>query len=142
MTLSLAAGGADFDALETPLLVLALASGATLTTDLSIVDEQTGKALGRLLERRDFRGGRDETLHLAASESGIQRVVLVGMGKVADRAVAIRRAAMIGARQAVRLGTRRMAFYAGSLTLEEAEAAAVGLSIGGWDFREMKSAPP
>ncbi len=144
MTLSLSARSADFGALDTPLLAIALPSGSGFTTDLAAVDEAAGGALRRSLERRDFRGGRDEQLHLSgtARDQGVQRVLLVGMGKGTDRIGAIRRAAMIAARQAHRMGTARISFYAGAITAEEAEVAAVGLCLGGWDFREMKTAPP
>ena len=144
MTLTLSARRADFGALDTPLLAVALPSAPapTVTTALTAVDERTGGALRRSLERRDFRGGRDELLHLAGAERGIQRVLLVGMGKAPDRVAAIRRAATLAARQALRMGAGSVSFYVAGLTPEEVEAATVGLSIGGWEFREMKSPTP
>jgi leucyl aminopeptidase len=142
MTLSLTAAAADFARLETPLLVIALPSAPTLSDDLRPVDALTGGALGRALSRRDFRGGRDETLHLAGGESGVQRVLLVGMGSAADRTSALRRAGAIAARQSARLGVGKLAFYAGQVSRNEVEAAGVGLIAGAWDFREMKTAPP
>src|SRR5262249_10575306 len=131
----------DFGALDVPLLVIALPSSPTLDSELAPVDSATNGALGRAIARRDFRGGRDETLHLAGGERGIQRVLLVGMGTATDRTAAIRRAGAIAARQASRLGVGRLAFYAGALTDTEVEAAGVGLGIGAWDFKEMKTAP-
>ncbi|MGE5101616.1 MAG: hypothetical protein ACM3SX_16665 [Deltaproteobacteria bacterium] len=65
MTLSLNVGAPDLGSIDTPLLVIALATAPTASADLQPVDTATGGALGRALARRDFRGGRDETLHLA-----------------------------------------------------------------------------
>jgi leucyl aminopeptidase len=141
MTLSLSAAR-SLGGLETPLLIVALPSGAGLTAELEPADRATGGAIGRALQRRDFRGGRDETLHLAGGETGIQRVLLVGMGRVTDRLVALRRAGAIASRQASRLGTGALAFFAGTLTADEAEAAGLGLVAGSWDFRELKTPPP
>ena len=86
MTLSLAVAAPDFSALDTPLLVVALPSSPVIGADLQAVDAATGGALGRAITRRDFRGGRDETLHLAGgcTDRGVQRVLLVGMGPSAD----------------------------------------------------------
>ncbi|HXT17851.1 MAG TPA: leucyl aminopeptidase [Gemmatimonadaceae bacterium] len=150
LTLNAAALPSDFGTLETPLLVIALAStpasasssAPTLTSDLQPIDAVTSGALGRVLSRRDFRGGRDETLHLAGGERGVERILLVGMGPAADRASALRRAGAIAARQANRMGVGRLAFVAGSMTADEVEAAGLGLIAGAWDFKEMKTAPP
>jgi leucyl aminopeptidase len=141
MTLSLSATG-GLGSLETPLLVLALPSAAAMSAELEPADRATGGAIGRALQRRDFRGGRDETLHFAGAEAGIQRVLLVGTGRVSDRVAALRRAGAIAARQAGRMGVGTLAFFAGPLSTEEAEAAALGLVAGSWDFRELKTPPP
>jgi leucyl aminopeptidase len=142
MTITLNTATPDFASLETPLLVVALATNPTLSEELSPIDGVTGGALGRALGRRDFRGGRDETLHLAGGERGIQRVLFVGMGPATDRTASLRRAAAIAGRQANRLGVGRIAFFAGALTAAEVEATGLGLIAGAWDFKEMKTAPP
>ena len=132
----------DFGTLDVPLLVVALPTSPSVTPELSAVDAATNGALGRAIMRRDFRGGRDETLHLAGGERGIQRILLVGMGPASDRpAVAAtcrrhRRAAGVAARR------RPPRVLRGTLTASEVEAAGVGLGIGAWDFKEMKTAPP
>ncbi len=133
---------ADFSRLNTPLLVVALAPGAQLSPDLSAVDTATGGALGRALTRRDFRGGRDETLHLSTTGGGIERVLLVGLGSATDRGVALRRAAALAGRNAARMGTGALAFYAGPLNETETEIVGLGVTVGAWDFRETKSPPP
>lgn len=142
MTLALNVATPNLGEVETPLLVLALATAPTMSGDLQPVDGITGGALGRALGRRDFRGGRDETLHLAGAERGVERVLLVGMGPATDRVGALRRAAAIAARQGTRLGVGRLAFFAGALTAAEVEAVGLGLVAGAWDFKELKTAPP
>lgn len=139
---NLTAAPPDFAALDAPLLAVALPSSPTVGPELAAVDAATHGALGRVISRRDFRGGRDETLHLAGGDRGIQRVLLVGLGTASERAGALRRAGAIAARQASRLGVGRLAFYAGAMTATEVEAAGIGIGIGAWDFKEMKTAPP
>ncbi len=141
MTLTLAVAPLNFGALDTPLLVVPLGAAPTLGADLQPVDAATGGALGRALTRRDFRGGRDETLHLSGGERGVQRVLLVGMGPATDRVSALRRAAAIAARAASRMGVGRLAFVAGAADAEQVEAIGLGLNAGAWDFKELKTPP-
>ena len=142
MSLSLSAGPADLGALDASLLVVALPSGATLDASLAALDAGLGGALARSLERRDFRAGRDETLHFAGGATGPARVLLLGLGKATDRAGALRRAGAIAARQAGKMGTGSLAFYAGTLDERETEALAVGLAAGAWDYTDTRTAPP
>ena len=142
MTLALSVAAADFAALDTPLLALALPANATIDETLNQLDRRAGGILRRALERRDFRGGRDETLHLSSTSAGVERVLLVGIGKSEDRGASLRRAAALAARQAGKLGVKRLSFFASRLTEEEAEATALGLMAGAWDFRELKTPPP
>src|SRR5262249_3119770 len=139
MTLKLTAAAPTIGALETPLLVVALPSGPTLTEELRPVDTVTGGALGRALSRRDFRGGRDETLHLSGGDRGVLRVLFVGIGAPTDRAASLRRAGAIAGRQGNKLGVGQLAFFAGALTAAETEAIGLGLIAGSWDFKEMKT---
>ena len=142
MTLSLTAGPADLGALDTPLLVVALPSGGALDTALAALDGTLGGVLARSLERRDFRSGRDETLHFAGAASGPARILLLGLGKATDRVSALRRAGAIAARQSGRMGTGSLGFYAGTLDAREAEALVVGLNAGAWEYTDTKTAPP
>ena len=142
MPLRLTSGRAELAALDVPLLVVALASGDGRDERLTALDGPLGGALGRFLDRRDFRGGRDETLHLAGGSAGPARVLLVGLGKITDRASALRRAGALAARQAGRMGVGRLAFYAGTLSRQETEAIAVGLAAGAWEYTDTKTPPP
>lgn len=128
--------------LSTPLLAVALGSGETLPDALGSLDQQLGGALGRALARRDFRGGRDETLHVSGADSGVERVVLVGMGKAKDRTAALKRAGAVAGRTAVKLGTGAVAFYAAELDASGAEAAAVGLDMAAFRYDDLKTPPP
>jgi leucyl aminopeptidase len=142
MTLSLNVAAPDFGALDTPLLVVALPSAPSIGNELAPLDTALGGALARAVSRRDFRGARDETLHLAGGDRGVQRVLLVGLGPAADRASALRRAGALAGRRANGMGVGSLAFYAGALSAEEVEAIGVGLVAGAWDFKEMKSPTP
>jgi leucyl aminopeptidase len=142
MSLALSARAVDFGALDTPLLVLAIASGSGVDDVLGALDRRLGGILRRTLERREFRGGRDEMLHLSSAVAGVERVLLVGLGKAEDRPASLRRAAALSSRQASKLGVRRMSFFAGTIDEREAEAIALGLIAGAWDFKELKTPPP
>jgi leucyl aminopeptidase len=142
MTLSLSGGPADLGALDIPLLVVALPAAAALDAALASLDTTLGGALTRTLERRDFRGGRDETLHLTGAANGPKRVLLLGLGRPTERAGALRRAGAIGARQGGKMGVGELAFYAGSIDATESEAIAVGLAAGAWEYTDTKTPPP
>ena len=130
------------DTADAPLLVLALPSGATLTPALTALDANLGGALGRSLERKDFRGARDETLVLPGGAKGAQRVLLVGFGKAASITGALRRAASVASRQARKLGAPSLAFFAEEQSEGAIEAMAVGLTMGSWEYTTTRSAPP
>jgi leucyl aminopeptidase len=142
MTLTITAGRPELAALDFPLLVVLAGASPTLDAPLAALDATLGGALGRTLERRDFRGGRDESLYLSGAATGPARLLLVGMGESTDRAGALRRAGAIAARQAGRLGAGALAVYAGATTASEVEALAIGLAVGAWDYTDTKSAPP
>ena len=142
MSLSLTSGPAEIGALEAPLLVLALPAGGKLDALSLAVDATLGNVIARSLANRDFRGSRDETMHFASAASGPSRILLIGLGTATDRAGALRRAGAVAARQAGRMGVGSLAFYAGPLEAREAEALALGLAAGAWDYTDTKTAPP
>lgn len=140
LALSLETGG--IDSLATPLLAVALAPGESVPEALGAVDARLGGAMARAVARRDFRGGRDETLLVGGSDAGVERVVLVGLGKGDDRRAALRRAGAVAARAAAKLGTGAVTFYAASLDAETAESAALGMALGAWTYDDLKAAQP
>jgi leucyl aminopeptidase len=127
--------------LDVPLLVLPVAKGTELDERIRKLDEALGGAIGRLLDRRDFRAGRDETVHLVGGPKGPQRILLVGMGAVTDAPVALRRAAMIAARFARRTGAREIGWYHAD-GAAGIESVVVGLSMGAWEYTDTKTPPP
>ncbi len=141
MPLALSVRRADLVAEDTPFLAIGLAKGATVAGPLVALDEALGGALRRTLERRDFRGARDETLHLTGAARGPQRILLVGVGG-GPRTTALKRAASTAARQAHRAGAGRMAWFAPDLDEAGAEFSAVGLTMGAWEYTDLKSPPP
>src|SRR5438874_6759753 len=113
MPLTLSLSQTAPEVLDTALLVVALGPEEGLPATLATLDAQRlGSAIARTLARRDFRGGRDETLHVGGAERGVQRVLLVGLGKATDRALALRRAAAVSARFANKLGVDELTFVA------------------------------
>ena len=95
-----------------------------------------------MIAARDFRGTRDETLHLLGTENGVERLLLVGMGKVTDRFAALKRAASIAARRANQAGFGRLAIFAGDVTADDAEVIALGAIAGSWDMKEFQTPAP
>jgi leucyl aminopeptidase len=142
MPLSLSLHAGDLAGLSTPLLAVALAADEPMPEALAALDGALHGAVGRALARRDFRGGRDETLHVGGADAGVERVVLVGMGKAKHRAAALKRAGAVAGRAAVKLGTGAVAFYAAGLDAAGAEAAAVGLDMAAFRYDDLKTAPP
>jgi leucyl aminopeptidase len=132
---------APLRSLDVPLLALPLAKGAKLDDAITGLDDALGGAISRVIDRRDFRFGRDETMHLVGATKGPQRILLVGMGTVTELPAAIRRAAMITARFARRTGARETAWYHADAdgTIEH---AVVGLSMGAWEYSETRTPPP
>ena len=142
MTLSLTAGPADLGALVTPLLVVALPAGTGMDDSLTALDNLLGGSLARSLDRRDFRGGRDETLHLSGATIGPARVLLLGLGKVTDRVASLRRAGAVSARAAMKMGTGSLTFFAGAVSAAETEALALGLTAGAWEYTDTRTPLP
>ncbi|MFL5530206.1 MAG: leucyl aminopeptidase family protein, partial [Gemmatimonadaceae bacterium] len=125
----------------TALLVIALVENPTLA-GIAGLDSATQGALSRTLEMKDFRGARDETLHLTGVPRGPRRLFLIGMGAVTDRRAALRRAATLAARNAQRLGVGEMVWYSEQITPDEIEAITIGLIAGAWEYSDLKTPAP
>jgi leucyl aminopeptidase len=138
--LKISAGSSDLGTLRTPALALLLEQG--VAPALGTLDAGVAAAIQRVIASRDFRGSRDETLHLLGAASGVERVLLVGMGKVTDRLASLKRAASIAARRANQAGFGRLAVYAGDLFAGDVEAITVGALAGSWEMKEFQAPPP
>jgi leucyl aminopeptidase len=125
----------------TALLVVALPENPTMA-GIAALDTASQGALSRTIDMKDFRGTRDETLHLTGFAKGPRRLLLVGMGTVTDRRAAFKRAATLAARNANRLGVGEMVWYSGQISPEETESITAGLMAGAWEYMDLKSQPP
>ena len=142
MPLKISGRQADLASLDVAMLAIALRKDAAVTGPLVNLDASLGQALTRTLQRRDFRGGRDELFHLVGGAKGPQRILLVGIGDAKDLPAALRRAAALASRQARAAGAASLAWYDGAIDAPSIEAAAVGLQLGAWEYAETKTPPP
>jgi leucyl aminopeptidase len=125
----------------TALLVVALVENPTLS-GIAGLDAAAQGALSRTIDMKDFRGSRDEMLHLTGFAKGPRRLLLVGMGAVTDRRASFKRAATLAARHAQRMGVGEMVWYSGQITPEETESITAGLIAGAWEYADLKSPVP
>jgi leucyl aminopeptidase len=139
--LKISVGSSDLGTLRTPALALLLEQGAGAPA-LGSLDSNVAAAVERVFAARDFRGSRDETLHLLGAETGVERLLLVGMGKVTDRLASLKRAASIAARRANQAGFGRLAIYAGDVFAGDVEAITQGAVAGAWEMKEFQAPPP
>src|ERR1035441_768664 len=137
--LSLHAG--DPARLSTPLLAIELPSDKPVPRTLAPLDKALGGALTRAVKQKDFKGNRDETLLLFAHGKGPQRVLLVGLGPSPGPGAIVRVASRAG-RKGNSMGIERMGFWAEGLEGTAIENAAIGLSLGGWEYTELRTQPP
>lgn len=142
MPLSFSFAHAAPAAVETPLLAIILPSDPTLTDVLGAVDASLHGALARTLARRDFRGGKDETLLLVGGDGAAQRVLLIGRGSAPLNVSTARRAAAIAARQAGKLGTGAMHLYLPDADAAAVEGLAIGAAAGSWSYPDLQTQPP
>ena len=138
--LKILAGPADLGALRVPALALLVEQSAV--PDLAGLDGAVASAIRRVIDARDFRATRDETLHLLGVAGGIERVLLVGMGKVTDRRASLKRAAALAGRRGNQSGFERIAIHAGPLTADDAESIAAGVAAGSWELKEFQAPRP
>jgi leucyl aminopeptidase len=142
MALSLALRDGDAADIETPLLGVLLAAGTELPPALRALDERLGGAIRRTLDRADFRGARDESLHLDGGSSRAGRVLLVGLGTPTELPAALRRGASLLGRKAHGMGVGTLAVVAPGTDADAAEAIAIGLNLGAWEYLDLKTPPP
>ncbi|MBI2796014.1 MAG: leucyl aminopeptidase [Gemmatimonadetes bacterium] len=129
--------------LDAPLVALVLGPDTVLGAAVAALDREMGGVIARSVRQRDFRGGKDEVLHLTGGPSGAHRTLLVGTGAAPHRATALRRGAALAARRARQLGVPTLALHApGASRPDEIEALTAGLMAGAWEYAELKSPPP
>jgi leucyl aminopeptidase len=141
MALDLAVRSADPSAVKTPLLALLLPAGNALPAGLKQLDAALDGALATALKRGDFRGGRDETLHLQGRGGLTERVLLVGMGKPSSLPLGLRRAGALASRQAHKLGVGQMTVWTPRADKAGVEAMGIGLHLGAWEYTEFRTPP-
>lgn len=107
---------------------------------LKQLDAALEGALSASLKRGDFRGARDETLHLQG-RGAVERVLLVGMGKPATLPLSLRRAGAVAARQALKLGVGTMSAWTARADKAGVEAMGIGLHLGAWEYNELRTPP-
>lgn len=133
-------------AVDSPLLAIFLgcpdSGSASLPTALEPLDQSLNRALSRTLARRDFRGGRDETLLVVGAERGVERVLLVGLGKGTTTRAMWRRAGAVASRAAAKLGVGAMHAYAGDASAEQLEGLVAGLALGAWTYTDLRTPAP
>lgn len=142
MALNLATRAGDPDAARTPMLALLLPAGRTLPPSLRRLDAALGGVLRTTFERGDFRGQRDETLHLAGMADGVARVLLIGMGTPADLAMSLRRAATLAGRRAHHMGVGSVTLWTPRADASGIEQMGVGVQLGAWEFTELRTPLP
>jgi leucyl aminopeptidase len=142
MPASVSLGAGNVAEFSGSLLAIALGEEPKLSGGLIDLDRALNGSIQRSIEMRDFRGSRDETFALTGPSGGARRIVLVGMGKVIDRPGSFRRAAALASRHAMKLGSTDLGFHAGEIDAGEAEAIAVGLIVGSWEYKDLKTPPP
>jgi leucyl aminopeptidase len=142
MPLAITARSGRAASAKTPLLLCLVGADEGLPASLRELDRALGGALRRTIDRREFRAGRDETFHLVGARRGPRRVLLVGLGAPKDRPAALRRGAMLAARQAHRAGVGSATIVATLRGDVELEQVAIGAQLGAWEYTEMKSPPP
>ncbi|HEX9563898.1 MAG TPA: leucyl aminopeptidase [Gemmatimonadaceae bacterium] len=142
MALTLSVRSGDPSRIASPLIAILLPAGGSLPGGLKELDAALNGAISLALSRRDFRGARDELLHLQGVAGRVERVLLVGLGTPTSLPLALRRAGALAARQTHKLGTGSMTAWTPRLDASGAEALGVGLNLGCWEYNELRTPPP
>lgn len=133
-------------AVDIPLLVLVLPTDPTVDTVLEALDRSVHGSLRRAIQRRDFRGTRDEVVWLFGGERGVQRLLLVGRGAGAATRTNVRRAVAVALRQVNKLGSNRVHVMvpASDIVADVSviEGAVIGAAAGTWSYPDLQTQPP
>ncbi|MEI6741191.1 MAG: leucyl aminopeptidase [Gemmatimonadaceae bacterium] len=142
MTTTLHLDHSPVHAIQAGCLAVIVPQDPALCDTLRALDALVHGALARSITRRDFRGGRDETLLLVGNDAGIQRILLVGRGSAPLTRTSARRAAAIAARQATRLGTGTLHVLLPDATDAAVEGLVIGASAGAWSYPDLQTPAP
>jgi leucyl aminopeptidase len=142
MALTFALRDGDAADIDTPLLGVLLQAGTEVPSELRELDQRLNGALTRAFERGDFKGGRDESLHFDGASSRASRVLLIGLGTPTEPMAALRRGASLLGRQGHKMGAGSLAACAPGTDSTGVESIAVGLSMGAWEYVDLKTPPP
>jgi leucyl aminopeptidase len=142
MAFRLSARTGDPSAVSTPMLAVLLPATRALPTGLRLLDNVLGGALRATFERGDFRGQRDEALHLTGTAEGPRRVLLVGMGKPSELPLSLRRAAALAGRRAHGAGVGELVLWTPRADRAGLEQMGIGVQLGAWEYRDLRTPPP
>ncbi len=142
MPISYSVRHVEHSTLDTSVLAVLCPKGAAAPGSLASLDALLGGAITRTWTRGAFVGKRDEVVHLAGGATGPERILLVGMGEPADRHLALKRAAQLAGRRANGANASSLAVLVpGGLDTRGVEQVIVGVSMGAWEYRELKTPP-
>lgn len=142
MALSLSARPGDPSAVRAPMLVLLLPASRSLPAGLRRLDAALNGTLKATFDRGDFRGQRDETLHLTGPGSGADRLLLVGMGTPTELPLSLRRAATLAGRRAHAAGVGRVTLWTPRADRDGIEQMGIGVQLGAWEYADLRTPPP
>jgi len=132
---------------ETPLLVVAVAQGDPALTGLAARLDQTLEGeLRRVRDAGDFKGREeDQALFYRRGIDGPERILFLGVGPRPEAdAESLRKYAGRAVRRAEALGVSRLhlsvpVFERAGGSAGSLQAAAEGMALAAWDFRELRS---
>ena len=134
---------------KTGVLVVFATEGAKLTIPAAAVDKSVKGQITRAMKAANFDGKRDQILDIIAPNGGLDRVMVVGLGKadsLVERDFEMLGGTIAGALQSAKLKSAAMAFAApGVKDMTEAQGAALiasGASLRVYSFEQYKSKKP
>jgi leucyl aminopeptidase len=136
------------ETLDTALVAVAVPQGAaSLSPAAAALDARIGGAFGRAREAGDFSGKPDEGLlfHAAGEDGSLVRILFQGVGKEEKLELgSVRDFAARAVRRAESLRLTSLHLVVPGLDDPESamQAAAEGLELAAWDFRELRTLDP
>jgi leucyl aminopeptidase len=142
MPVSFSITQADAGTLGAGVLAVLCPKSGIMPEALATLDGITSGAIGRAFSSGAFAGKRDDVLHLLGGATGPGRILLVGIGEPTNLPNALRRGAQLAGRRSNALNTDSMALFApAAASATDIEQVVIGVSMGAWEYRELKAAP-